>query len=568
MSSVSAVKQDSWTVFFIGTTDGQLIKLPVDKNNRPGCPKELHRASGNQKLFPKILLDPVDQKHMYLTFKNKIKRVPVSNCGEYTTVGDCCVDPHCVWCVSTNRCTFKDDCKDDWLSMPDEYQQKVISYRVVKDSTGQVKIVINVHLTVTETVQSKFTCEIKENLAQLCMPQPQYPQCTCILSDHLSNGLDLTVSIRFQQAELTERLKLIDCSHSILSCQQCIRAGCGWRENRCTWASEGERNDQVCQQFTSQPITTKPEIISVTPSRVSYYGRNHALLKGRNLREVIGVIVQAEMDCSSKESPVWNNTGESLTFHIPRRTNEAVVQVCALLSDGSCHGEADITYQSAPSCTGVSPSVTWRSGKRKITITGSYLDTVEMVAHNQHDRELFNHVNVFDQIVTFRRTLIYKTPPFKASKQNRHGVYIKVANETLSCSAEIFHYPDPQFISFRAKRTGDNIKITILVKNTDRLMMTTAELSVWAIKDEKQYPCILQNKDDEYYGSQMLVCEVENTTDVIFNQLKIMYGETIVQVWNPSLFHQVLFILRLMFLPSVAVVLMIICQCQKRRVVK
>lgn len=25
-------------------------------------------------------------------------------------------------------------------------------------------------------------------------------------------------------------------------CQQCIRAGCGWRENRCTWDSEGVRN--------------------------------------------------------------------------------------------------------------------------------------------------------------------------------------------------------------------------------------------------------------------------------------------------------------------------------------
>lgn len=35
--------------------------------------------------------------------------------------------------------------------------------------------------------------------------------------------------------------------------------------------------------------------------------------------------------------------------------------------------------------------------------------------------------------------------------------------------------------------------------------------------------------------------------------LQIMYGETIVRVWNPSLLHQVLLILRLMFLPSVAV---------------
>lgn len=67
-------------------------------------------------------------------------------------------------------------------------------------------------------------------------------------------------------------------------------------------------------------------------------------------------------------------------------------------------------------------------------------------------------------------------------------------------------------------------------------MMTTEELSIWGIKDDKQYPCILQNEDDdgettpsyEYgkhsdfeYGSQILVCEIQNTTDVIFNQLKV-----------------------------------------------
>ncbi|XP_027900307.1 plexin-C1-like [Xiphophorus couchianus] len=382
MSSVLAVKQDSWTVFFIGTTDGQLIKLPVDKSNRPACPKEHYRASGNQKVFPKILQDPVDHKQMYLIFKDKIKRVPVSNCSEYMSVEDCCTDPFCVWCVSGKRCTFKDDCKYDWMSIPDEYQQEVISYRAEKDSTGQVKVVVNVHLTLAQKIRSEFTCEFVTNVRRLCGTLSQYPQCTCVLSDDFhSNELDLILSVRLE-AVLTKSLKLIGCSDSTLSCQQCIRAGCGWRENRCTWDSEGVRNDRVCQPLASQPITAKPEIISVSPSRVSYYGRNHALLKGRNLRDVIGVKVQTETACS-KESPVWNNTGESLTFHIPSRTNEAEAKVCAVLSDGSCHGEADITYQSVPSCTGVSPSVTWRSGKRKITITGSYLDTVEMVTHNQ-----------------------------------------------------------------------------------------------------------------------------------------------------------------------------------------
>ncbi|XP_043965067.1 plexin-C1-like [Gambusia affinis] len=259
-------------------------------------------------------------------------------------------------------CTFsQDDCKDDWVSIPDEYQQEVISYRAEKDATGEVKIVVKVHLTVAQKSQSEFTCEISSDLRWNCLPQPHNPQCTCILSDDLNaKELDVTVYIAFGRTTLTKQLKLFDCSDRSLSCQQCIRAGCGWRENRCTWDSEGVRNESVCRRSTSQGNLVRPGNISVFPRRVSYYGRNNATLRGHNLTGVIAVKVHAEMDCSPQESPVWNNNGESLTFHIPRRANEAEAKVCAVLSDGSCHGEADITYQSAPSCTRLESSVSWR----------------------------------------------------------------------------------------------------------------------------------------------------------------------------------------------------------------
>ncbi|XP_015248082.1 PREDICTED: plexin-C1-like [Cyprinodon variegatus] len=102
LSSVLAVREDSWTVFFIGTTSGELIKLAVDENNVPGCPKVLQRGLRG---FPKILLDPVDRKHVYLPFKDQIQRVPVSDCSAYTDVKDWfrAKDPHCVWCVTKKR---------------------------------------------------------------------------------------------------------------------------------------------------------------------------------------------------------------------------------------------------------------------------------------------------------------------------------------------------------------------------------------------------------------------------------------------------------------------------------
>lgn len=57
-------------------------------------------------------------------------------------------------------------------------------------------------------------------------------------------------------------------------------------------------------------------------------------------------------------SPVWNNTGTSLTFHIPSTEEKGTVRVC-VVHDGSCHGDATITYQSLPSCTGITPGSSW-----------------------------------------------------------------------------------------------------------------------------------------------------------------------------------------------------------------
>ncbi|KAK2858813.1 hypothetical protein Q5P01_003433 [Channa striata] len=186
MSSVLAVRQRSWMVFFIGTGDGQLIKLAVDKNYHTTCPKVLYRADDDRQMFPQILLDQVDRRHVYVAFRDQMKLVPVSKCSTYTTVQQCwsAQDPHCVWCGSKQSCTFEDDCKDsDWVSIPDHFQQKMVSYQLVKDSTGPIQINVHTHLTVSQ-VPSNFACQFSGPSTEFCGnkgPPPQFPQCTCIL---------------------------------------------------------------------------------------------------------------------------------------------------------------------------------------------------------------------------------------------------------------------------------------------------------------------------------------------------------------------------------------------------
>lgn len=69
-------------------------QLAVDKNYHTACPKVLYRADQDHRVFPKIYLDQVDRKHVYLAFQNQ-----VSASMEMVT---------CRCLVSKWRCVFSD----------------------------------------------------------------------------------------------------------------------------------------------------------------------------------------------------------------------------------------------------------------------------------------------------------------------------------------------------------------------------------------------------------------------------------------------------------------------------
>ncbi|XP_026218353.1 plexin-C1-like [Anabas testudineus] len=563
MTSVLAVKQKTWMVFFIGTANGQLIKLAVDKNYHTTCPRVLYRASDNRPVFPKIHLDQVDHKHVYVALRNQMKHVPVSNCSTYRNVHEClsAQDPYCVWCNSKNSCTFEDDCKDsERLSTPDDFQQKVVSYKLVKNNTGQLSLIIQTHLTVKQTDQLNFACQFPGVTCRIG-PSSQFPQCTCILTNSTlpAKGLHYTVRFTLGTLTLTEQLKLNNINGSprpVLS-QECVESGCSWSPDSCLWANQSQGNDSICQTVRSGVNFSRPDISSITPSVVSFYGRNHAVLSGHNLSEVTRVRIQSDMTCTPKESPVWNNTGVNLTFHIPSTDSKGVVKVCVVLPDGSCHGNSKVIYLSSPSCIKTEPSSTWFSGKRTITVFGSHLDFVEGVFHSHNPREVIFPRNISSQNLTYETAAAENTRSAFIS-----SVFLKVANETLVCSTSFTYYPDPEFITFTSTKTGNEVLIS-LQKKEDELEMTAAELSVWGVQDGKQYPCIMKDKETNK-KTEFFSCQIENTTDIEFQYLMIKYGDKTIMLGPPSLLHRVLMIVRLLLILCVTVVLLLICRWQKK----
>ncbi|XP_053718547.1 plexin-C1-like [Synchiropus splendidus] len=565
MTAVLATRVRTWMVFFIGTGDGQLTKLSVDSNFQTTCPTVLYRTSNDRKVFPKMHIDDTDGKHLYAAFKNQVKRVLMSKCSAMTRLEDCCSaqDPTCVWCGPEQRCMFEGECQsEDWISYAESYQKKLVSYRLVEQSMGQIALEVQAHITAGREVRDGFACQFPVRSGVLCrngLPQ-SFPGCTCVLSSSKLpiKSTDVLLKMELGRSTHQERVTLQNCTEikgprTSALCLQCVSVGCSWTGNACSWHSDiGNVQVSDCLSVESGTSSSMPNITSVTPKTVSFYGKNHAVLSGHNLGQVTKGRIQFELDCTPQEFAVLKRTETSLVFHIPPADQKGVVNICVVLPDDSCHGSAEVTYVSAPTCSSVMPNSSWISGKRNITLSGSYLDMVDGIVHSVTPQE------IKFPLASTHQNLTYETPAVKEAATV--SVSLRVANQTLACPLNIIYFPDPVFTSFTSTEKGDDLSITIQ-KKADHLEMTTAELSVWGVLNGEEYPCVMISGGTS--GSiDFFTCEIRNTVKV-FKEIKIMYGDTTVTLESPSSFFLV--ILLVLLLPIVVIFFVVVIVYKRKQ---
>uniref|UniRef100_A0A8C1XM51 PSI domain-containing protein n=1 Tax=Cyprinus carpio TaxID=7962 RepID=A0A8C1XM51_CYPCA len=255
MSAVAAVRIGSWIVLFIGTSDGQLIKLMLDDKFTPGCPIVLYKSDDERAVFPRMHFDPVDFKHIYIALKKQLRRVSVVPCAKYSTLKDCraAVDPLCGWCVNTLRCSTQDECsKSSWVSTPkNSLQEMLFSFQVGAEKSSS-KITLHLSLSLESTGNPTFSCTFTTGSVKLCDGSDLnaiFPNCYCSFSDQQlsTGGLKISAEVALGDQKFTERLELKNClnikdnssSASYTQCVQCISAGCHWSSSsqRCDWAN-------------------------------------------------------------------------------------------------------------------------------------------------------------------------------------------------------------------------------------------------------------------------------------------------------------------------------------------
>ncbi|XP_062374795.1 plexin-C1-like [Sardina pilchardus] len=540
ITSVAALKSNSWTVLFFGTKAGLLIKVALDESLKLGCPTVLYSSEEDRRFLPKMLFAPVNPTDVFVAQGNQMIKVPVARCGLYQTLGECwsALDPFCGWCVSQSRCRFQHDCSSsDWVSVPGTSQQRdIMSVHMVRSRTTK---------DITVTAAPNLNRGIRFSCALEKCDSPGPSNCSCSFSSESfpAEGLSLRVTITVQTETLTKNVLLKNCSSirgmpTSTLCMECMSAGCAWSisGDTCTWRTAStkasETSQDICKNITLGQNYTKPEILSMSPDEVSIHGRNRAVIKGRNLESVTKVRFQGNMDCNPKESPVLSHSRnssfhESLTFHIPSRAVKDTVGVCLLKADGQCHGNVKLTYDSPPICNHLEPKTTWASGGREIMFNGSNLKFVEKMKHKDQPEEF--------TLKRKKEMLVYFTPAgvLDSTGSRQVSVELLVGNSSVTCREELTYLPDPQFTSFTATRMGDGMFV-IIEKNADCLELKDSEIQVQAMQGEVPYHCVI-HRIKEGNDITSVVCDIENQPNISIDSLKITVGKfsfNLEKSWN------------------------------------
>ncbi|KAK9975977.1 hypothetical protein ABG768_021202 [Culter alburnus] len=523
MSSVAAVRKGSWIVMFIGTSDGQLIKLILDEKFTPGCSTVLYKSDDERAVLPRMHFDPIDFKHIYIALRRELRRVSVVQCVKFSSLKDCraALDPLCGWCVKAQRCSTQDECSNtSWVSIPkNSLQTQLLSFQMEQNSSR--KITLHLSLSLESTGNPVFSCSFTTGSVNLCDgsdPTAVFPNCFCSFSDQqlYTGGLTVSAAVTIEDQKITETLTLRNCSSitdnspnaSYTQCVQCISSGCQWSSSsqRCDWTHGPglqlhiQKPNDACKHLLSQSVYKEPEILSLEPNKVSFHGRNNVLLKGKNLESVTKIRIRGDLDCIPKESPVFDRSSDTLRFHIPPSGTKGTVKVCVVTPDDRCHGNSIITYSSQPSCTGIQPGVSWRRGGRKIHIQGSNMESVESVIVRPSNKVLQTHYSRSSGDIWFH------SPHYDGS--DLFSLSFEVGNSTVDCMDYLSYKPDPEFSGFTTVQVATDLQVNIQ-KKADKLNLSMSDVNVTGYQGDRQYQCVLEKIE-----SNAVICKITGQSDV------------------------------------------------------
>ncbi|XP_058937233.1 plexin-C1 isoform X1 [Kogia breviceps] len=513
------------TVLFLGTGNGQLLKVILGENLTSNCPEVIYEIKEETPVFYKLVPHPKKNIYIYLTAGKEVRRIRVANCSKRKSCWEClaATDPHCGWCHSLQRCTFKEDCvhlknSENWLDISSGAKKcpQIYLFRSSKDKT-------------TVTVMGSFSprrseCVVKnvDTGKMFCKGKSVSNEtCTCSIPTGATykDALVVDVTFSFSSWSVSKRFNFTNCS-SLRECPVCIGTGCAWckSERKCIHPftacdpSDYKRNQDLCpvafekwappktagggrfKEKTSNRTTQGLQVFyikSIEPQKISTLGKSNVIVTGANFTQAsnITMILKGTSTCDKdviQVSHVLNDT--HMKFSLPSSRKE-MKDVCIQFDGGNCSSVGYLSYIALPLCSLIYPATTWISGGQNITIMGRNFDVIDnlIISH-----ELKGNINVSEYcMATYCRFL---APSLKSSK-GRTNVTVKLrVQETYLDCGSLQYLDDPRFTGYRAEPEVDTELEVKIQKENDNFNISKKDIEITLFHGEnEQLNCSFEN---------------------------------------------------------------------------
>ncbi|XP_063165401.1 plexin-C1 [Candoia aspera] len=476
-------------VLFLGTGNGQLLKIVLDDNMKPNCPEILYEIEEETPIFHRLELDPMDQDYIYLPSNKMIRRIQVANCSKYISCGDClsAMDPHCGWCYTKKSCILKGECSFpnnslNWanISYGTDKCLKIYTSQLNRDEV-RVRVDVNSfglpeepsHCKMLNARTSKILCDVNQ----------RHMNCSCDLN---IEDLRENVQVTFISGtwHLSEILEFNHCS-SQKTCSECNRTGCTWnaRGKKCVVSATTCTRKIDCNGTVktvngkNHSLRSKPmKITSIEPNWISTLGKHEVLVIGENFRKSnILMEITGTSSCQRDVGYVTKVLNDThMKFCLPPSRKE-VKNACIKENGFECSASVPLYYVSLPSCSKILPNITWMSGGRNITIHGKYLNITDAVIIlgdlTQNVMQFTCHKNSFECNFT--------TPAIKMEKGTKIiSIVLQVENIRIPCG-KFQYYPDPKFIRYELITDLEPDLELKIHKENDNLNLSRNELEIF-----------------------------------------------------------------------------------------
>ncbi|KAL8574219.1 hypothetical protein ACOMHN_027873 [Nucella lapillus] len=145
VTAIAVSTTQEYTVAFVGTTNGRVIKVSLESQSKANIYETL-KVHANRAVNKDLLFDE-ERQHIYVMTDSRVSKVRVHDCSGYSTCSEClgARDPYCGWCSLENKCSLKTECKGSdmakrWLAYSGEECTKITDVRPSQIQKDRVRL--------------------------------------------------------------------------------------------------------------------------------------------------------------------------------------------------------------------------------------------------------------------------------------------------------------------------------------------------------------------------------------------------------------------------------------------